>query len=59
MIAQTLARDLSDDQALEAVEKILKYYRGIATRPQTRNLRLGVILKREGLDRLRSICTFD
>jgi NAD(P)H-nitrite reductase large subunit len=59
MIAQTLARNLSDDQALEAVDKILKYYRGIATRPQTRNLRLGVILQREGIDRLRSICGFE
>jgi NAD(P)H-nitrite reductase large subunit len=56
MIAQTMARNLSDDQALEAIDKILKYYRGIATRPQTRNLRLGVILQREGMGRLRSIC---
>jgi NAD(P)H-nitrite reductase large subunit len=59
MIAQTVARDLSDDQALEAIEKILKYYRGIATRPQTRNLRLGIILQREGIQRLRSICSFE
>lgn len=56
MIAQPIARDLGDDQALEVTGKLLKYYRGIATRPQTRNLRLGVILKREGTDRLRSIC---
>jgi NAD(P)H-nitrite reductase large subunit len=55
MIAQTVARNLSDDQALEAIDKILKYYRGIATRPQTRNLRLGVILQREGLDRVKSM----
>ena len=59
MVAQTIARDLSADQALEATGKILMYYRGIATRPQTRNLRLGVILKREGTDRLRSICGLD
>jgi NAD(P)H-nitrite reductase large subunit len=59
MIAKTVARDLSDDQAQEAIEKILKYYRGIATRPQTRNLRLGVILQREGMERLRSICSFE
>jgi NAD(P)H-nitrite reductase large subunit len=58
MLAQILARDLSDDQAIEATGKILKYYRGIATRPQTRNLRLGVILKREGAERIRSICGF-
>ena len=59
MIAKTLARDLSDDQALEAIGKILLYYRGMATRPQTRNLRLGVILQKEGTGRIRSICGFD
>jgi NAD(P)H-nitrite reductase large subunit len=59
MIAQTIARDLSDDQALEAVGKILRYYRGIATRPQTRNLRLGVIMQKEGTGRLRSVCGFE
>ncbi|MGD9006920.1 MAG: NAD(P)/FAD-dependent oxidoreductase [Desulfobacteraceae bacterium] len=56
MIAQTIARDLSDEHALEATGKILTYYRGMATRPQTRNLRLGVILQKEGCDRIRSIC---
>lgn len=59
MIAQMVARNLSDDQAIEAVGKILTYYRGMATRPQTRNLRLGVILKKEGIDRICSICGFD
>ena len=59
MLAQTIARNLTEDQVLESVDKILKYYRGIATRPQTRNLRLGVILKREGIDRLRSMCSFE
>jgi NAD(P)H-nitrite reductase large subunit len=59
MIAQTIARNLSDEQAVEATGKILTYYRGMATRPQTRNLRLGVILKKEGFDRLRSMCGFE
>jgi NAD(P)H-nitrite reductase large subunit len=59
MIAQAIARDLGDDQALEAVGKILKYYRGIATRPQTRNLRLGVIMQKEGTGRIRSVCGFE
>lgn len=58
MIAQTIARNLDDEQAIEAVDKILKYYRGVSTRPQTRNLRLGVILKKEGIDRIQSICGF-
>jgi NAD(P)H-nitrite reductase large subunit len=59
MIAQTIARDLSDDQALEATGKILTYYRGTSSRPQTRNLRLGVILEKEGIERIRSICGFE
>ena len=59
MIAQTIARNLSDEKVLEATGKILTYYRGMATRPQTRNLRLGVILRKEGCDRLRSMCGFE
>jgi NAD(P)H-nitrite reductase large subunit len=59
MIAKTIARDLSDDQALDAVGKILTYYRGISSRHQTRNMRLGVILAKEGTERLRSICGFE
>ena len=59
MIAQTIARDLSDEQALEAVGKILTYYRGMATRPQTRNFRFGVILAKEGTERIRSMCGFE
>jgi NAD(P)H-nitrite reductase large subunit len=59
MLAQIIARDISDEKALEATGKILTYYRGMATRPQTRNLRLGVILEKEGCDRLRSMCGFE
>jgi NAD(P)H-nitrite reductase large subunit len=59
MLAQTIGRNLSDEKALEATGKILTYYRGMATRPQTRNLRLGVILEKEGCDRLRSMCGFE
>jgi NAD(P)H-nitrite reductase large subunit len=59
MIARTIARNLSDERAMEAVGKILKYYRGISTRPQTRNLRLGVILNKEGIERLRGICDLE
>jgi len=59
MIAQTIARDLSNEQALEATGKILTYYRGMASRHQTRNFRLGVILEKEGCERIRSICGFE
>ncbi len=58
-IAQIIARDLSNDQAMEATGKILTYYRGMAARHQTRNFRLGVILAREGTDRIRNICGFE
>jgi NAD(P)H-nitrite reductase large subunit len=56
MIAETIARNLNDDEVLEIMEKIMKYYRGITLRPQTRNLRLGVIMQKEGKDRLLRAC---
>jgi NAD(P)H-nitrite reductase large subunit len=59
MIAETVARNLSDEEVLAAVEKILKYYRGASLSPRTRNQRLGVILKKEGMGRLRGIIGVD
>lgn len=59
MLAQIIARDLTNEQALEATGKILLYYRGMASRHQTRNFRLGVILEKEGCERIRSICGFE
>ncbi len=56
MIAETIARDLSDEAVLEIMDKLLQYYRGVSSRPQTRNLRLGVILKKEGKGRIMSVC---
>ncbi len=56
MIAETIARNLSDEEVLEKLDKILKYYRGASQTPRTRNLRLGVILKKEGTGRLLSAC---
>lgn len=52
MLGEVIAKNQSDDQALDIVDSVLKYYRGVSLRPQTRNLRLGVILKKEGLERL-------
>ncbi len=52
MLGEVIAKNQSDDQALDVVDSVLKYYRGVSLRPQTRNLRLGVILKKEGLERL-------
>ena len=59
MIAETIARNLNDNDVLEIMDKLLKYYRGVSTRPQTRNLRLGVILKKEGRERLMRVCGLD
>jgi NAD(P)H-nitrite reductase large subunit len=54
-LAETLARDLSDDQVLEALDKILKYYRAASKAPVTRNARLGVIMQREGKEKLLKV----
>jgi NAD(P)H-nitrite reductase large subunit len=59
MIAQIIARDLNDDQVLDATGKILTYYRGMAARHQNQNFRLGVVLQKEGNERIRSICGFE
>ena len=56
MIAETIATDLSDEQVLEMMDKIMKYYRGTSQRHMTRNMRLGVILAKEGKERLLRIC---
>ncbi len=56
MLAHPVARNLSDDEVLQLMEKILKYYRAASQRPQMRNLRLGVIMKMEGPERLLQAC---
>ncbi|MBL7173955.1 MAG: NAD(P)/FAD-dependent oxidoreductase [Desulfobacteraceae bacterium] len=56
MIAEVIARNLSEDEVLEVLEKILKYYRASSQRHQTRNMRLGVILSKEGNERLLRAC---
>lgn len=56
ILAETLARDLSDDQVLEALDKLLKYYRASSKASVTRNMRLGVIMQREGKERLLKVC---
>ena len=56
MIAQVIAKNLSEDEVLEVLEKILKYYRASSQKHQTRNMRLGVILSKEGNERLLRAC---
>ncbi len=59
MLGEVIAKNQSDDQVLDIVDSVLKYYRGASQRAQTRNLRLGVILKKEGLERLRRVAGLD
>ncbi|MEW6349257.1 MAG: NAD(P)/FAD-dependent oxidoreductase [Thermodesulfobacteriota bacterium] len=56
MLGQVIAKDLEDDHVLEVIEKLLKFYRALSQRPQTRNLRLGVIMRKQGADRMRQVC---
>lgn len=56
MLAQTIAKNLGEDRVFEILEKVLKFYRGASQRPVTRNMRLGVIIQKEGTDRVKSIC---
>jgi NAD(P)H-nitrite reductase large subunit len=56
MLAEIIARNLSEEQAIDLVEKTLKYYRGASSRHLTRNFRLGVILNREGKGPLLRAC---
>lgn len=57
-LAETIVRDLSDDQVFEALDKILKYYRAASMTHLHRNMRLGVIMQKEGKERLLKICGF-
>ncbi|MDQ7781741.1 MAG: hypothetical protein RDU20_02600 [Desulfomonilaceae bacterium] len=55
-LGEVLARNLGDDEVLDILDKLLKYYRGASQRHQTRNMRLGVIMQKEGKDRLMRVC---
>lgn len=59
LLGEVLAKNLSDDGVLEALDKLLKYYRAASQRHQTRNMRLGVIMRKEGKERLMRVCGLD
>ncbi len=56
MLGEVMARNLSDDEVLDVLDKLLKYYRAASQRHQTRNMRLGVIMQKEGKERLMGVC---
>jgi NAD(P)H-nitrite reductase large subunit len=55
-IAETVARDLNDDQVLELLGKILAYYSSVSKIHRTRNKRLGLVMRIEGKERLLRTC---
>jgi NAD(P)H-nitrite reductase large subunit len=56
MLAETIARNLEEDQVMQILDKLLKFYRGAALRHTTRNMRLGMIMDKEGVDRIKQVC---
>ncbi len=56
MLGQVIARNLDDERLLEILDKLLKYYRAAGQRPQTRNIRLGKIIRKEGKERIMKVC---
>lgn len=60
ILGEVIAKNKSDDEVIELVDRILKYYRAASMRHQTRNLRLGVILQKQGgKEALRRVCGAD
>jgi NAD(P)H-nitrite reductase large subunit/rubredoxin len=55
-IAETVARDLTDEEVLEILGKVLSYYAGTSKAHRTRNKRLGLIMGIEGKERLLQTC---
>ncbi len=58
-IAETVARDLKDEEVLELVGRILGYYGGASKTHRTRNKRLGAIMRMEGKEQLLRACGLD
>jgi NAD(P)H-nitrite reductase large subunit len=55
-IAETVARDLKDEEVLEIVGKVLNYYAGASKAHRTRNKRLGAIMGVQGREQLLGAC---
>jgi NAD(P)H-nitrite reductase large subunit/rubredoxin len=58
-IAETVARDLNDDQVLDLIGKVLGYYSSVSKIHRTRNKRLGLVMRIEGKERLFQFCGLD
>ncbi len=56
MIAQTIARNLDEKTMFGILDRLMKFYRGAAQRPMTRNMRLGQIIELEGIDKIKKVC---
>lgn len=56
ILGEVVARNLDDDQVIEILDKLLKFYRAASQRHRTRNERLGVIMQKEGKERILRVC---
>lgn len=59
MLGQVIGKNMGDDEVLDVIEATLKYYRGASSRHMTKNMRLGVILKKDGLERFLRVLNLD
>jgi NAD(P)H-nitrite reductase large subunit len=59
MLGEVIARNMGDDEVLDLLDSILKYYRAASQRHSTRNMRLGVILRKDGLGRFLRVLGLD
>lgn len=48
VLGEVIAKNKTDEEVIELLEKILKYYRAASLSPRTRNLRLGIIMQKPG-----------
>ncbi len=55
-IAQTIARNLDENTLFGILDKLLKYYRAASQHHQTRNMRLGEIIRIKGMDMVKKVC---
>lgn len=58
MFGEVIARKMSDD-VFDLLDAILRYYRAASQRHSTRNMRLGVFLRKEGLGRFLRVLGLD
>jgi len=59
MLGEVVARNLTDDQVLDLLDPLLKYYRAAGAKAALKNERLGIIMKTDGRERLLNVLGLD